>query len=156
MKIRSALLPFLMAWAVVGLPAAAGAETLPPMVRKAIAESTESCKPDKVTLEKGFLTRKDINGDGIPDYVLNYESFRCGESFVFYCGSAGCLTQVFASADGSYVKVLDENAQDVVFKTVMGRPAMLLGLHGTACGKRGVDACGATLYWNGSKFSPAN
>lgn len=157
MKLRSALLPFLAACGVAALlPTAAGAQSLPPMVQKAIAEQTESCKPDKVTLEKGFVTRKDVNGDGIADYVLNYGSFRCGESYVYFCGSAGCLTQVFASRDGSFVKVLDENAQDVVFKTVKGRPAMLLGLHGTACGKRGADACGATLYWNGTKFSPAN
>lgn len=156
MKIRSALLPLLAAWAAFG-SAAAGAETLPPAVRAAIAKQSENCaKPDRVSLEKGFLTRRDVNGDGIPDYVLDYGSFKCGDTFMLYCGSAGCLTQVFASADGSYVKVLDENAQKVDFRTVKGRPAMLLGLHGSACGKRGVDACGATLYWNGSRFSPAH
>lgn len=157
MTIRSALLPLLAACAVTLVPPAADAQTLPPVVGRAIAQQSENCmKPDKVSLEKGFMTRRDVNADGIPDYVLNYGSFKCGDTFMLYCGSAGCLTQVFASADGSFVKVLDENAQKVDFKTVKGRPAMLLGLHGTACGKRGVDACGATLYWNGSKFSPAN
>ena len=52
---------------------AAIAEDLPPAVQKAIAESRRGCKT--VAIEKGFVTRKDINGDGRPDFVLNYDSF---------------------------------------------------------------------------------
>ena len=44
-------------------------------VQKAIAENRRVCKT--VAIEKGFITRKDINGDGRPDFVLDYESFIC-------------------------------------------------------------------------------
>lgn len=134
------------------LGSAASAEPLPAPVRKAIDAASANCRPQKVTLEKGFVTTRDVNGDGIPDYVVNYESFRCGDSFTFYCGSAGCLTQVFASTGGTYVKVLDENVEKIAFETVRGRPAILLGLHGSACGRPGVEPCGTTLVWNGTRF----
>ena len=146
---------------VAGLIAAAAcqsalAQSAPEPIRKAMQEARESCKPDKASLGKGFLTTKDVNGDRVPDYVLNYEFLKCGDSSSLFCGSSGCLTQVFASRDGGFVKVLDENVQDLVFKTIKGRPAMQMGLHGTSCGRGGAEACGATLYWNGVKFSSAN
>lgn len=144
------IVPALVATAL--LASSASAQTLPLPVRKAIGEATASCRPQKVTLDKGFVTTRDVNGDGIPDYVVNYEAFRCGESFTFYCGSAGCLTQVFASTGGTFVKVLDENVEKIAFETVGGRPAILLGLHGSACGRPGVEPCGTTLVWNGTRF----
>ena len=147
------IVPALAAAVLLGSAASAG--PLPAPVRKSIEDASANCRPQKVTLEKGFVTTRDLNGDGIPDYVVNYEAFRCGESFTFYCGSAGCLTQVFASAGGRFVKVLDENVLKLEFKNVNGRPAMLLGLHGSACGKVGMEACGTTRYWTGSKFTAA-
>ena len=91
--------------------AAAMAEDLPPVVQKAIAENKSNCKT--VALEKGFITRKDINGDGRPDFVLDYESFTCDGNRRWFCGSAGCTTQVFASfPNGAYAKVLDEDFQE--------------------------------------------
>lgn len=48
---------------------AAMAEDLPPAVQKAIAENKRVCKT--VAIEKGFLTRKDINRDGRLDFVLD-------------------------------------------------------------------------------------
>jgi hypothetical protein len=75
--------------------AAAMAEDLPSPVQKAIAENRSGCKT--VAIEKGFITRKDINGDGRPDFVLNYESFICDGDRRAFCGSLGCTTQVFAS-----------------------------------------------------------
>jgi hypothetical protein len=48
---------------------AAMAEDLPALVQKAIAENKRVCKT--VAIERGFITRKDINGDGRPDFVLD-------------------------------------------------------------------------------------
>jgi hypothetical protein len=74
--------------------AAAMAEDLLPAVQKAIAENKRVCKT--VALEKGFITRKDINGDGRPDFVLDIESFICDGDRRAFCGSLGWTTQVFA------------------------------------------------------------
>ena len=72
---------------------AAMAEDLPPAVQKAIAENKRVCKT--VAIEKGFITRKDISGDGRPDFVLDYELFICDGNPREFCGSIGCLTQVW-------------------------------------------------------------
>jgi hypothetical protein len=84
------------------------AEDLPAPVQKAIAEAKRDCKT--VAIEKGFITRKDINGDGRPDFVLDYDYFICDGNPRAFCGSIGCATQVFASLpNGTYANVVDEN-----------------------------------------------
>jgi hypothetical protein len=129
---------------------------LPPSVQTAIQESRETCAPERATLAKGFIQRRDVNGDSTEDYVLDYGAFSCGGNSSFFCGSAGCLTQVFASKAGSYTKVLDENVQSIRFRRINGRAAMQVGLHGSGCGRAGAAPCSVTLYWNGERFSPAN
>jgi hypothetical protein len=132
-------------------------QSLPSPVQAAVRESREACAPEKATLGKGFVQRRDVNGDGAEDYVLDYAAFDCGGSSTYFCGSSGCLTQVFASLKGGrYAKVLDENVQGIQFKRIKGRAALLIGLHGSGCGKVGAAPCNMTLYWNGERFSPAN
>jgi hypothetical protein len=130
---------------------------LPRIVQDAIDKSRQECHPEQFTQLKAFLRRQDINGDGRIDFILDYGEARCGDATTYYCGTGGCLTQVFASRDdGTYVQVLDENVRRLRFARVKGRPAMLLDLHGSACGRAGAAPCAATLFWNGSAFSPAN
>jgi len=142
-----------------GRAKAQSTQALPPEVQAAIQESRKGCESTggKAILKPGFLTKKDVNGDGVEDYVLDYANFVCGKSEFFFCGTGGCLTQVFASLpDGSFNKVLDRNVRGLRFLHIKGRPAMVLDLHGSACGKAGFEPCRETLYWNGGEFSPAN
>ena len=131
---------------------------LPKIVQDAIIANQKACEDgQKVTLRPGFVTTKDINGDGKPDYILNYEHFQCGEFMSLFCGSGGCLTEIFATDhDGGFVTVWNENAHRIRFTTIKKRPAMTIDLHGSACGRSGADRCAMTLYWNGNKFHPAN
>lgn len=66
------------------------------------------CDTHDAKFEKGFMTRKDINGDGREDYTLDYGQFVCGGMHGMFCGSGGCTTTVFASSGSGYVKVLNE------------------------------------------------
>lgn len=140
------------------LPAAALAQSfqnLPANAQAAIQENVKSCD-GKTTFKDGFVSEKDVNGDGVVDYVLDYGNFVCDGNEGYFCGTGGCLTQVFASVrGGGYVKALDENVRDLKFRRVKGRPAMVLDLHGSACGKVGAAPCPKTLLWNGTKFVPA-
>lgn len=132
---------------------AARSQGLPPVAQAALAEQKAVCAPEKVSLDRGFETRRDINGDGVPDIILDYGAFRCGDSVSFFCGTAGCTQQVFASLPGGgYVKVLDDNVRDIAFRTIKGRPAMVLAGHGSACGRSGAENCATTLFWNGRTF----
>lgn len=150
-----------LAFVLVGLgiilPAAPAlaASALPPIVETRVEQDAKDCDTHDAKFEKGFVTRKDVTGDGKEDYILDYGHFSCGGSHSF-CGSGGCSTAVYASRDGGYVVAIDDLLRDYSFTTIKGRPAMILGLHGSACGKVGSAACGATLYWNGEKFSPAH
>jgi hypothetical protein len=135
----------------VALPA-----NLPKPVQEAIEKNNKECdaKPGFV---QGFLSTRDINGDGKPDYVLNYEHYRCGDNETLFCGTGGCQTEIFASDDdGNFVHVWDKLAQKVEFKTVGKRPAMTIYLHGSKCGRNNSERCSMTLYWNGEEFHPAN
>jgi hypothetical protein len=131
-------------------------QSLPQEVRLAIQDSVKQCGAE-VTLKWGFVVAEDVNGDGVDDYVLDYGKFVCGDIRSYFCGSGGCLTQVFVSIpNGKYVKVLDENVRDLRFAyDPEGRPEMLLDLHGSACGKVGAAPCSVTLLWNGHRFSEA-
>src|SRR4051794_38909091 len=70
---------------------AEGYERLPPEVISTISNAKKDCS-ESSKLEKGFLTRRDINGDGVEDFVLDYGKFRCGDGTMLSCGTAGCLT----------------------------------------------------------------
>jgi hypothetical protein len=136
--------------------AAQAQQDLPAQVRTAIQESRKSCDGQKLTLGRGFITRRDINGDGVNDFILNYEHAGCGDMSSFFCGTGGCTFQVFASFDGDYVKVMDQNAHSVRFEPVARRPAMIQFLHGVHCGRSGAEGgCRSVTYWNGAQFSPA-
>lgn len=136
---------------------AALAQTAVPSMVNAHMRANESCGGnDRLILQPGFFTRKDVNGDKIDDFILDYGQTKCPDGGNTFCGTAGCLTTVFVSKYGRHVKVLDENVQDVRFQRVKKRPAMILNMHGSACGRAGASACKSTLFWNGEKFSPAN
>lgn len=87
--------------------AAARAQSLPPEVQAEIRKAAEACKPDKTALPKDFITRKDINGDGLPDFIVDYSDVQCKDNPRPFCGTLGCSVTVFASlSNGTYAKVL--------------------------------------------------
>ncbi len=137
--------------------AAQAQQGLPPKVRAAVEERRKDCNGEKFTPGRGFITRRDINGDGVDDFILDYEHAACGDSSSWFCGTGGCVIQVLASLpDGGYAKVMDQNAYSVRFGRLKGRPAMIQFLHGVHCGRAGAEGgCRSVTYWNGSEFSPA-
>jgi hypothetical protein len=94
-----------------------------------------------------LLNDKFITYNEKPHYfVIDYGEVVCDGSKRTYCGSAGCITQVFVMRpSGEYEKILDSNVRDLKFVQVSGRPAMSLVLHGSACGLVGADVCQKTV-----------
>ncbi|MEA2872780.1 MAG: hypothetical protein QOH67_2756 [Hyphomicrobiales bacterium] len=139
------------------LPATALAQFsgLPPNVQAAIKENEQTCDKSPKFQPK-FITERDINGDGVRDYILDYGEFECDGSATYFCGTGGCLTQVFASLpNGGYVKALDENVRDIKFRQIGKRSVIVLDLHGSACGKVGAAPCPRVLAWDGKTFKRA-
>ena len=53
---------------------------LPKIVQDAIDENKKQCEDGETVSQKpGLVTKRDINGDGVPDYILDYEHLHCGE-----------------------------------------------------------------------------
>ena len=90
-----------------------------------------------------ILNDKLITYNEKPHYfVIDYGEVSCDGNSRSYCGSAGCIKQVFIMRpSGQYEKVLDGNVRGLEFVQVDGRPAMSLELHGSACGLAGSDVC---------------
>ena len=157
-----ALLAFALAVSFGSAAHAQKQQTLPPnlpkIVQDAMQANLKECEPGEKPLYKpGFLTVRDINGDGKPDFILNYDHFQCGERESMFCGTGGCQHGIFASEeDKGYVPVWNKLARKVTFLTLAKRPAMRIDIHGTLCGRNGGERCTMTLYWNGSEFHPAN
>ena len=146
----------ILVFSLLSVTSQARTRDLPRQVQAEINTTVQDCKPRERVFGRGFVSRKDVNGDGIPDFILDYGAYKCGDQVAQFCGSAGCTTTVFASTGrGGYVKVLDENVRNLQFRTVNGKPAMVLDLHGSACGKAGAEPCRTTLTWNGSQFVAA-
>lgn len=129
-------------------------QELPVEIREAVEARKRMCGSATIRLGAAFVESRDVNGDGYEDYVLDYGQFACGTDATFFCGTTGCAQEVFVSSNGRFVKALDDNIRSIRFDRIEGRSAMILGLHGSSCGRGGSEACGTTLYWNGVKFSP--
>ncbi|MDP4023566.1 hypothetical protein Q8W71_13085 [Methylobacterium sp. NEAU 140] len=134
----------------------ARADSLPPPVAAAVRDVKASCGGAPATIGKGFLRRQDVTGDGLPDYVISYAGVSCPTGGHMKCGSGGCLTQVFASTPGGYVEALNQNVQKIAFRTRNGKPAVVLDLNGSECGRFGYQVCKSVRYWNGTGFVAQN
>ncbi|MGH6834128.1 MAG: hypothetical protein ACREC9_00965 [Methylocella sp.] len=93
-----------------GLPA--HAQTYPSVVQAEIREATDSCKPEKIELPKDFVTRKDVNADGVPDFIVDWTNVRCKDGTRPSCGSLRCAVTVYASLpNGTYTKALSDTVR---------------------------------------------
>jgi len=99
---------------------------VPPEVKSSIKQKREACELAHEEIEPGFITRQDVNGDHVDDYILDYGKFICGVDQSFFCGTEGCLTEVFVSLpDGTFKQVLSENVREIRFARINGLPAMI-------------------------------
>lgn len=150
----------------------AAIENLPPLVRAVFEEQAHNACNNVIDLDRDFITRRDINDDGIHDFNLNYGHVTCEDRKSNFCGSGGCLIQVFASCPGEpkgrflfacrgskqqeYVEVMNHNAYAVHFAQLNGVPVMIKYVHGIYCGLSGAEGpCRADSYWDGTNFGPA-
>jgi hypothetical protein len=128
----------------------------PDQVQVAIEKEVKDCESQKTAFDWGFISKRYMNENG-QGYILDYGHFVCGDSETYYCGSGGCLVQMFAPLpNGKYIQVLDRNVRSFNFSEIKGQPAIVLQLHGSECGKAGAESCSATLIWNGRTFGPAS
>jgi hypothetical protein len=151
----SAALAFLSSatvWCSQNAIAADAELPLPAAVRREIADSAKACG-GRFESESGFVSRPDLNADGRRDYVLDYTYGHCSDLASAFCGTGGCLTQIFVSrADGSYVKALDRNVHQIAFSAIGRTFRATAFVHGSICDLPGFKNCREELQWNGARL----
>lgn len=136
--------------------AAVPASAQPAEVSAAAREAMQDCRGAGGTpsLQPGFQTTAELNADGVPDYILDYQYLECANAWSFFCGSAGCPLVVFLSDGAAYRATPLGHVQG--WTLVEGSPPVLeLALHGAMCRRGGVGAEGCTVRhaWNGRELA---
>jgi CHAT domain-containing protein len=102
--------------------------------------------PPRPSINPFMFTPVDLNGDGRPDWRVNY--YRTSQGF---CGTGGCLNQLYVSRpDGGFDLVFDQQVLRIETQPAgAGRGGVVtLELHGSACSGTGGMACPVAYQWN--------
>ena len=147
---------------IIGLVAAAvsagslaAAAAMPEAVRKPVeAFYTEAHQdmvdPDepngfRIRMPSAMFSRVDVNGDGVADWMIDYEK---AQNPSFFCGTGGCRRQVYVSRDGGYVLAFDRVIRQFKIRKAGGRRLLDLDFHGSTCGGAGVEECPRGYVWD--------
>jgi hypothetical protein len=127
----------------------------PAAVQRGIAEAEADCRGagGRPSLAPQFETVTELNGDGVPDYVLAFDGLDCEGAASFFCGSAGCPVVLYLSAPGGHRVQGLGHAQAWSIEQGGATPVLLLSLHGSSCGRAGADSCEVRLGWNGREMA---
>lgn len=103
--------------------------------------------PDAVKTDppRAMFSRIDVNGDGVPDWRVDYEKAANASLF---CGTGGCLQQVYVSRKGGYVLAFSRTAGTFALSRAKGERVLDLDFHGSVCGGAGVDECKRRYAWD--------
>jgi hypothetical protein len=139
------------------LCAVAVAAEPPALVAESIAEASKTCTDvgGKPAEGAGFATVRDLDGNGVEDWVLDFERFECDGAASLFCGTGGCTLEIYLGRDGTWQKVFADNVRSYKLVKRGKRPAIAVSLHGSACGRAGVHDCPKTFLFANSKLVPA-
>lgn len=157
---------WLVAAMMIAGTAQAGVPTPPPEVLKAaqrllidadpIPQPGEIVKPRpdmpdaravKTWLKLGYLRPVKLTPGPRPDWLIDTE--RAADLGAYYCGTGGCLLQIWGQAGGGYTKIFDNQVRAYHFRWIgrSGRTWMDADFHGSMCGQAGVVACPWGFEW---------
>jgi len=139
------------------LPVSPAAAQRPDAVTGGVAEAEAECRTagGRPSLRGGFETELDLNGDGRPDYLHDFEALDCAGAASFFCGSAGCPLIAYVSAGNGYRSMGLGHVQAWSVDRSGAIPVLVLSTHGGACGRAGAADCERRVAWNGREFAAA-
>jgi hypothetical protein len=96
----------------------------------------------RLTVEPEAIRSIDLNGDGRPDIIVNYDHVTCERRPDIFCGTGGCpLVIVIALPGGRYREVFRQQVLRYEIEPGEGARTIRFDLHGTRCGKTGPEPC---------------
>ncbi|WP_103258780.1 hypothetical protein [Tabrizicola aquatica] len=97
------------------------AQDWPPEVAEIVAEAQRMCR-GTFTAEPRAVTRRDLNGDGTLDWVVDSGEFQCSVSSDTYCQAAGCYVDTVIDGTRGLLLVRAWDTQTVDGTTYLTAP----------------------------------
>ncbi|HEX8666509.1 MAG TPA: hypothetical protein VF744_21035 [Beijerinckiaceae bacterium] len=156
--VRKSLRAFGALLAIAATAVSAAAAPLPPEVKAVLDEKARECREAEGRGLKGnglqAVRRLDLNGDGRPDFIVDFDKAPCVGIESLFCGTGGCTIVILASRrDGTLAKVLDRNVHRYQVLGGKGPRRIRFDLHGSLCGKFGPEPCVKTRTIIGKPIS---
>jgi hypothetical protein len=124
-------------------------EGVPAVIAQSVAKQVKSCKGDTSALPHSLFS-VDLNGDGRLDYVVNFENFDCETVPSPYCGTGGCLHEIWLSDSAGWRLALSPHANMIAgIDMIDGRPSLRLLVHHRYCQKQ---PCHQNIVWSEGKL----
>ncbi|HEV7268097.1 MAG TPA: hypothetical protein VGN83_24800 [Falsiroseomonas sp.] len=137
------------------LPGLSAQAQQPQAVAGATAEAMAECRSagGNPSLRAGFETVADLNGDGVPDHLLDYTHLNCEGAASYFCGSAGCPLVAFLSGPRGHAASRLGHVRAWSLDLAGALPVLVLQLHGGSCGRAGFEGCEVRTAWNGRELA---
>jgi hypothetical protein len=138
------------------VPSATGTQ-LPAAVRVGITNKLNKAACSTNNIPEKAILKVDLNGDHIPDYVIEYELIPCNDTSLGQalrvCGTGGCAVEIWLSENGTWkMKDLGVLRGVEVGKRLEGHDTLLIATHGSSCNQPGYKSCFYAVWWNGQNF----
>jgi len=131
----------------------------PREVRKTLSLGAVTCREVEGSGKVGFapntVRKVDFNGDGRPDYIVNFEATTCGgEKTGGFCGSGGCTVDFLVALPNGRLRSVFVD-QVLGYDILRGRPRKVrFWVHHANCPSRTDGACSRTVRIGYRPFSP--
>jgi hypothetical protein len=130
---------------------------LPEAVRLVVSNKLRQAGCSSKNIPSKAVLAVDLNGDRIPDYVIEYDLIPCNETSLAQalenCGTGGCSVEIWMSRNDTWQMVdlgvlrgIEEG------KTLEGHKTLLIATHGSSCNQVGYKSCFYAIWWIGEKF----
>jgi hypothetical protein len=112
---------------------------------------TEQCT--KAEFSDTFVTRQDINNDGLVDAVVNEAELTCDGKKGPQCNDDGCTYNFYLQvAEGGYFMIATAQIYGYDFIKRFGNMVLAMKMHPRFCDRTDGEACIVTARVRGTKF----
>lgn len=111
----------------------------------------QECKTAE--FDDGFITRMDINNDGIIDAIANHGAYTCDGKKGQACDDEGCPYNFYLQVkEGGYFMIATARIQGYDFVKRFGNMVFVFKMAPKYCDRTGGEPCQMTVRVRGTRF----